>query len=91
MVRDGQEHPVHVYDLSLNGTLISIPTEVDLADDERFELRIDFGDAPSFTAEVQLAYRSDERLGLEFFNMDPENFHTLADLIERLRKAELAA
>lgn len=83
-LREGaRSGPGRIYDLSLNGAMLERVDGQPLAPTERKHIVISFPGQPDFVADVLVQHIAGDRVGVEFYDMSPEHFSTLAGLIER--------
>lgn len=76
-----------IYDLSLNGAMLERRDDIALPADSRVMLSLHIADQPEFLADVLVKHVTPDRVGIEFYDMSPEHFSTLAGLIERFTRA----
>lgn len=80
-----------IFDLSLNGAMLERRDDVPLAPDSRVVLSLSIADQPEFLADVLVKHVTPERVGIEFYDMSPEHFSTLAGLIERFLRSHISS
>jgi len=76
-----------LYDLSLNGAMLERRDDIVLVPESRTVIVLSIADQPEFVADVLIKHVTPERIGIEFYDMSPEHFTTLASLIERFARA----
>ena len=76
-----------ILDLSLNGAMLECTSKVDLQAGTRHRVSLDFIGQTPFQGDALLVYVGEERIGIEFYDMDPQNFAALSALIESLTHA----
>ena len=80
-----------IHDLSLNGAMLERIEGIVMEPASRVVIVLSIGDEPEFAADVLVQHLTPERIGVEFYDMSPEHFTTLARLIERFTRANTAA
>jgi len=80
-----------VLDLSLNGVLLEYTNGTKLQAGTRHALVLEFEGQPPFQGDTLLVWANDSHLGIEFYDMDPQNFAALTALIEALDRANRVA
>jgi hypothetical protein len=73
----------HIFDLSLNGAMLEQLAAAPLIAGERINVILSFPSQPEFIADVLVQHVVENRVGVEFYDMSPAHFSTLAALIER--------
>lgn len=76
-----------ILDLSLNGAMLERSSKAELKAGSRHRLLLEFTGQPAFRGDALLVYVGGERIGIEFYDMDPQNFAALSALIEALTRA----
>lgn len=76
-----------ILDLSLNGAMLECTSKADLQAGTHHRVSLDFTGQTPFHGDALLVYIGDERIGIEFYDMDPQNFAALSALIESLTRA----
>jgi hypothetical protein len=76
-----------VLDLSLNGVLLEYTGDAPLQAGKRHGLILEFEGQPPFQADSLLVWADDKHLGIEFYDMDTQNFTALTNLIDALDRA----
>ena len=76
-----------ILDLSLNGAMLERSSKVELQAGTRHRLSLEFSGQIPFQGDALLVYVGDSRIGIEFYDMDPQNFAALSALIEALTRA----
>ena len=77
-----------IYELSLNGALLERPSDFFWGPGERHCITLNFLGQPSFTAEALVVHVSNDRVGVEFYDMAPQSFTTLSQLIDNLLRVK---
>jgi len=76
-----------VLDLSLNGVLLEYTGSTKLQAGTHHGLVLEFDGQPPFQGDTMLVWADDKHIGIEFYDMDPQNFAALTTLIEALDRA----
>jgi hypothetical protein len=76
-----------ILDLSLNGAMLERNGSAEIKPGTRHRLSLEFTGQPPFHGDALLVYVGKERIGIEFYDMDPQNFAALSSLIEALTRA----
>jgi len=76
-----------ILDLSLNGVLLEYTGSAKLPTGTRHSLILEFEGQPPFQGDTLLVWVNDSHLGIEFYDMDPQNFAALTALIDALDRA----
>lgn len=76
-----------ILDLSLNGAMLERSSKGALPVGTRHRISLEFTGQTPFHGDALLVYAGDERIGIEFYDMDPQNFAALSALIESLTRA----
>jgi PilZ domain len=79
-----------ILDLSLNGAALERADARSLEAGKRYRIRLRFNDCEPFQGEALVVHVDAKRIGIEFYDMDPENFAHLTTLIEALRQTKPA-
>ena len=74
-----------IIDLSLNGALLELGASTQLEAGVRCQVSLEFPGLPPFSGDVMLVRLEPTRLGVEFYDMDPQNFAALTALIDALK------
>lgn len=85
----GRGAPGRILDLSVNGAMLEQVEGQPLAEGNRANVVLCFPGQPEFVADVLVQHIVNGRVGVEFYDMSPEHFSTLATLIDhhqRLRQ-----
>lgn len=80
-----------ILDLSLNGALLERNGQSALQPGERRAVSLEFTGHPVFQADVLLIRVDGTHIGIEFYDMDPQNFAALSTLIDALHRAQRQA
>ena len=76
-----------ILDLSLNGAMLERSSSVELQAGSRHRIALEFTGHVPFHGDALLVYAGGQRIGIEFYDMDPQNFAALSALIEALTRA----
>ena len=76
-----------ILDLSLNGALLERNSNAELQSGTRLPVALEFVGQLPFRGDVLLVRIDDAHIGIEFYDMDPQNFAALSALIEALTRA----
>jgi len=76
-----------ILDLSLNGVLLEYTGSAKLQTGTRHSLLLEFEGQPPFQGDTLLVWVNESHLGIEFYDMDPQNFAALTSLIDALDRA----
>jgi len=76
-----------ILDLSLNGAMLERTSTSDLNSGGRHRLTLQFAGHPAFHGDALVVHAGKDRIGIEFYDMDPQNFAALSALIEALTRA----
>ena len=76
-----------ILDLSLNGAMLERTSNANIKAGTRHRLVLEFTGQPAFRGDALLVYVGSQRIGIEFYDMDPQNFASLSSLIEALTRA----
>ncbi|MBS0557836.1 MAG: PilZ domain-containing protein [Proteobacteria bacterium] len=76
-----------ILDLSLNGALFEHGGSVRLQPGAHHPVTLEFDGQPPFRGDGLLVRVDKAHIGIEFYDMDPQNFAALAALIEALDRA----
>ena len=79
-----------ILDLSLNGVLVEYTGSAKLQTGARHSLALEFEGQPPFQGDALLVWVNGSHIGIEFYDMDPQNFAALTSLIEALDRANRA-
>lgn len=77
-----------ILDLSLNGAALERSDARAIEPGKRQRIRLHFNECEPFQGEASIVHVDARRIGIEFYDMDPENFAHLTTLIEALRQAK---
>ena len=80
-----------ILDLSLNGALVEYTGSAKLQTGTRHSLVLEFEGQPPFQGDTLLVWVNGSHIGIEFYDMDPQNFAALTSLIDALDRANRAA
>jgi hypothetical protein len=75
-----------ILDLSLNGALFEHGGSVKLEPGSHHVVTLEFDGQPPFRGDSLLVWVDSTRIGIEFYDMDPQNFAALSALIEALSR-----
>jgi hypothetical protein len=84
---NGADVEGRILDLSLNGVLLEYQGGEKLQTGSRHGLILEFDGQPPFQGDTLLVWAGNNHLGIEFYDMDPQNFAALTTLIEALDRA----
>jgi hypothetical protein len=84
---NGNEIEGRVLDLSLNGVLLEHNSSTELQQGSHHVLTLEFQGQPPFHGDTLLVWADKTRIGIEFYDMDPQNFAALTALIDALDHA----
>jgi len=76
-----------ILDLSVNGALLERNSGVELQAGTHHRISLEFTGQAPFHGDALLVYAGGQRIGVEFYDMDPQNFAALSALIEALTRA----
>jgi len=76
-----------ILDLSLNGAMLERTGATELKAGTRHKISLQFAGQPAFQGDALLVYVGGERIGIEFYDMDPQNFAALSTLVDALTRA----
>ena len=82
----GREWSAEILDLSLNGLKISRPPGFDTTPAMKFRVRLAIPGIDAFSADLLLHHAEGAQLGLEFYDMPPQDFAVLAGAIEQFQR-----
>lgn len=80
-----------IVDLSLNGALLECDGAASCAAGDVLEILLELDGTRPFAAQVQIAHVQGGRLGVEFQEMQPQDFELLSELVLSLRRAPALA
>ncbi|MBL8297261.1 MAG: PilZ domain-containing protein [Rhodanobacteraceae bacterium] len=83
----GRSRPGRILDLSVNGAMLELVEGQELSAGERTHVVLSFSGQPEFVADVLVQHIVNGRVGVEFYDMSPEHFSTLAALIEQHQRS----
>ena len=76
-----------ILDLSLNGAMLERSGASELKAGTHHRISLSFPGEPQFQGDALLVYVGAERIGIEFYDMDPQNFAVLSSMVEALTRA----
>ena len=76
-----------ILDLSLNGVLVEYTGSAKPQTGTRHSLVLEFEGQQPFQGDALLVWVNDSHMGIEFYDMDPQNFAALTSLIDALDRA----
>ncbi|UXI69055.1 PilZ domain-containing protein [Tahibacter amnicola] len=76
-----------IFDLSVNGAMLEKLATQPMESGKRVNVVLHFPGQPEFVADVLVQHIAEERVGVEFYDMSPEHFSTLATLIEHHQRS----
>lgn len=88
---EGNNASGRILDLSLNGAMLERRDDIALIPESRVVLALSIADQPEFMADVLVKHVTPERVGVEFYDMSPEHFSTLAGLIDRFVRSHTSS
>lgn len=77
-----------ILDLSLNGALLEYGGTAQLQPGTHHTVTLEFESQPPFRGDSLLVRADSAHIGIEFYDMDPQNFAALSNLIEALTRAQ---
>ncbi|HEX6833696.1 MAG TPA: PilZ domain-containing protein [Rudaea sp.] len=77
-----------IVDLSLNGAALERADQRAIESGKRYRIRLHFKDCEPFAGDASVVHVDAKRVGIEFYDMDPENFARLTTLIDALRQSK---
>lgn len=83
----GHGSPGRILDLSVNGAMLEQVEGQPLIEGSRVNVVLSFSGLPEFVADVLVQHIVNGRIGVEFYDMSPEHFSTLAALIDRHQRS----
>lgn len=83
----GRGQPGRILDLSVNGAMLEQVEGQPLAEGARVNVILSFSGQPEFIADVLIQHIVNGRIGVEFYDMSPEHFSTLATLIDQHQRS----
>jgi len=83
----GSDIEGRILDLSLNGVLLEYSGTAQLQAGAHHGLALDFDGQPPFHGDALVVWAEPGRIGIEFYDMDPQNFAALTALIDALNHA----
>jgi len=81
---DSSSEHGRIFDLSLNGAMLERLPHQQITSGDRTKATLHFPGHPAFTVDLKVVHVGKERIGVEFYDTDPQSFATLAQLIEVL-------
>lgn len=84
---DASSDSGRIFDLSLNGAMLERLPNQKLFSGDRQKATLSFPGETVFTVELVIVHVGHERIGVEFYDIDPQNFAALAHLIDLLLRA----
>ena len=88
---NGSDVEGRILDLSLNGVLLEYTGGAKLQAGTRHGLILEFEGQPPFQGDALLVWANETHLGIEFYDMDTQNFAALTSLIDALDRANRSA
>lgn len=82
--------PGRILDLSVNGAMLELVEGQPLDEGSRVNIVLSFSGQPEFIADVLVQHIAGGRVGVEFYDMSPEHFSTLAALIDQHQRSRPA-
>lgn len=82
--------PGRILDLSVNGAMLELVEGQPLSEGSRVNIVLSFSGQPEFIADVLIQHIAGGRVGVEFYDMSPEHFSTLATLIDQHQRSRSA-
>jgi len=76
-----------ILDLSLNGTMLERNSASELKAGARHRITLEFAGHVPFHGDALVVYAGPQRIGIEFYDMDPQNFAALSALVDALTRA----
>ena len=76
-----------ILDLSLNGAMLERNGPGELKAGTRHPLTLEFAGHAPFRGDALIVHAGAKRIGIEFYDMDPQNFAALSTLIDALTRA----
>lgn len=83
----GRGAPGRILDLSVNGAMLEQVDGQPLTPGERTLVVLSFSGQPEFVADVLVQHIVNGRIGVEFYDMSPDHFSTLATLIDQHQRS----
>jgi hypothetical protein len=83
----GSGVPGRILDLSVNGAMLEQVEGQVLTAGSRVNIVLSLAGQPEFIADVLVQHIVNDRIGIEFYDMSPEHFSTLAKLIEQHQRS----
>jgi hypothetical protein len=83
----GRSRPGRILDLSVNGAMLEVVEGQPLNAGDRTNVVLSFAGQPEFVADVLVQHIVNGRVGVEFYDMSPEHFSTLATLIDQHQRS----
>lgn len=83
----GRGTPGRILDLSVNGAMLEQVEGQPLIAGDRTLVVLSFSGQPEFVADVLVQHIVNGRVGVEFYDMSPDHFSTLATLIDRHQRS----
>ena len=83
----GRGTPGRILDLSVNGAMLEQVDGQPIAEGTRVNIVLSFSGQPEFVADVLIQHIVNGRIGIEFYDMSPEHFTTLAALIDQHQRS----
>lgn len=83
----GRGVPGRILDLSVNGAMLELVEGQPLSEGGRVNIVLSFSGQPEFVADVLVQHIAGDRIGVEFYDMSPEHFATLATLIDQHQRS----
>lgn len=83
----GRGTPGRILDLSVNGAMLEQVEGQTLDSGSRVNVVLSLPGQPEFVADVLIQHIVNGRIGVEFYDMSPEHFTTLAKLIDQHQRS----
>jgi hypothetical protein len=80
-----------IYDISLNGALLSKPRDQALARGEKVEVALELPSVPAVSAYAVVVHSGEERFGVEFSDMETRDFDVFSGLVLMLEQRARAS
>lgn len=77
-----------ILDLSLNGALLERDGGIQLEPGQKLAVSLEFEGHSPFSADVLIIRTEGPHLGVEFYDMSPQHFSALSQLIDSLTRAQ---
>lgn len=83
----GRGTPGRILDLSVNGAMLEQVDGQPITEGTRVNIVLSFSGQPEFVADALIQRIVNGRIGIEFYDMSPEHFTTLATLIDQHQRS----